>query len=131
MNTVSAASDDTHDDKPLDPEVEAVRRKLARLLMVSIGIMIIGLMAVLLAIVYKMTNSTEPSAAMGAAVPAAPFTPADDLVLPVPAGARIVSHSLSGSRMTVLLALSGGGSEIRVFDLQTNSTVAVIAVEPQ
>ncbi len=44
------------EEQPLDPAMERVRRKMIRLLAVSIGIMVIGLMAVLAAIVYKINQ---------------------------------------------------------------------------
>ena len=128
MNTVSAAEGDEREDKPLDPEVEAVRRKLARLLMVSIGIMIIGLMAVLMAIVYKMSKG-DGAAPPPAVAASGMLQPAADLVLHLPAGAKIVSHSLSGRYLTAQIELAGGGSEIHIFDIETNRTVATIAVE--
>ena len=51
---MTKVNDDDLDEKPLDPEMEKVRRKMVRLLAVSIGVMFIGLMAVLGAIVYKI-----------------------------------------------------------------------------
>ena len=129
MNTVSAAESDEREDKPLDPEVEAVRRKLARLLMVSIGIMIIGLMAVLMAIVYKMSKSDGAAPPPAVATSGGMLQPAADLVLHLPAGAKIVSHSLSGRYLTAQVELAGGSSEIHIFDIETNRTVATIAVE--
>ena len=47
------ADNNGDEDKPLDPMVENVRRRMMRLMVVSIGIMMIGLMAVLGSIVYK------------------------------------------------------------------------------
>ena len=59
---MSKINEDDLDEKPLDPEMEKVRRKMVRLLAVSIGIMFIGLMTVLGAIVYKFTSSDDPAA---------------------------------------------------------------------
>ena len=47
-------------EKPLDPAMERVRRRLARLMVVSIGVMLVGLMAVLAAVVYKSSDSGSP-----------------------------------------------------------------------
>ena len=47
------------EEQPLDPAMERVRRKMIRLLAVSIGIMVIGLMAVLAAIVYKINQPVQ------------------------------------------------------------------------
>ena len=61
-------ADDFDDDKPLDPAMEKVRRKLARLMAVSIGIMLVGLMAVLGAVVYKSAGSGVPQGTMEAVI---------------------------------------------------------------
>ena len=66
------------EEEPLDPAVEAVRVKMVRLLAVSGGIMMLGLMAVLLAIVYKVNQDVEPKAA-------AKVTP-NEATLAIPAG---------------------------------------------
>src|SRR5690606_39955979 len=57
------------DEKPLDPAVERVRRKMMRLMLVSIGIMMVGLMAVVGAIVYKLGSSETQLAVAGEAPP--------------------------------------------------------------
>ena len=44
-------------DEPLDPQVEAIRKRLVRLLAVSGGIMVLGLMTVLIAVVYRISGS--------------------------------------------------------------------------
>ena len=49
------------EEQPLDPELELVRKRMLRLLVVSIGIMGIGLFAVLGAIVYKLSGGTVGS----------------------------------------------------------------------
>ena len=45
------------DDAPLDPAVERVRRKVMRLMGISVAIMMVGLMAVIGAIFYKISSS--------------------------------------------------------------------------
>lgn len=129
MNVADSAKDDTYEDKPLDPEVEAVRRKLARLLIVSIGIMIAGLMAVLFAIVYKMSSDGDEAGSAVAPSVNATFAPASDLALQLPQGASIVSHGVSGRYVTVLVRLPGGEDAIHIFNMETNRTVTTIAVE--
>ena len=129
MNVADGTKEDAYEDKPLDPEVEAVRRKLARLLIVSIGIMIAGLMAVLFAIVYKMSSDGDDAGPAAASSVNASFAPAADLALRLPQGASIVSHGVSGRYVSVLVRLPGGEDAIHVFDMETNRTVARIAVE--
>lgn len=48
---------DIEEEKPLDPAAERLRRKMLRLMVISLGTMFIGIFAVLFAIVYKMNNS--------------------------------------------------------------------------
>ncbi|MDP3897219.1 MAG: fimbrial protein [Mesorhizobium sp.] len=100
------------DEKPLDPAVEKVRRKLVRFVAVNLGLMFFDVMAVLVAVVYKS----------GVLAPAAPVAvsrvpgeiASGDIALP--AGARVVSQSLSGERLSLHLALSGGGETILIYD---------------
>ena len=55
---------DDQEDKPLDPVMENVRRKMMRLQLVSGGIMLLMFMAVLAAIVYKInTRDGKPQTA--------------------------------------------------------------------
>jgi hypothetical protein len=112
--TRNAPIDDA-DEKPLDPAVERVRRKMMRLMAVSIGIMLVGLMAVLLAIVYKVTNrGAEPPVAGGTPGPGGerPF----EALVELPAGGRIVSHSLAGTGLMLLAEDGAGRQTVILFD---------------
>ena len=109
---------DDNEEKPLDPAVEKVRRKLVRFVAINLGLLFLALMAVLAAIVYKTgapsevatvgNNEAVPAPAEGAMV-------AGDIALP--AGARLVSHSLSGNRITLDAELTGGGRAIFLYDI--------------
>ncbi len=96
------------EDKPLDPAVERVRRKMMRLMAISVGIMMVGLMAVLFAIVYKISTRDDSATDQ-----------ADNFetVLELPVGARIVSQSLFGDRLTLLVDHESGRQTIFVFDV--------------
>jgi hypothetical protein len=50
------------EDKPLDPAVDRVRRKLVRFMAINLGLLFLALMAVVLAIVYRWTREPEPEA---------------------------------------------------------------------
>ena len=109
---------DDNEEKPLDPAVEKVRRKLVRFVAINLGLLFLAVMAVLAAIVYK-TGAPSEVAAVGnsEAVP----SPGEggvitgDIVLP--AGARLIAHSLSGNRITLDAELRDGGRAIFVFDI--------------
>ena len=89
--------DEDDAEEPLDPAVERLRRKMVRLLAVSIGVMMIGVMAVLAAVVYRAVDAGGPDALDGA-----------EIALALPAGADIRSISLDGDRALVHAATADG-----------------------
>ncbi|MFD2236102.1 fimbrial protein [Aureimonas populi] len=91
-------------EEPLDPATERVRRKMVRLLAVSIGIMLIGVMAVLAAVVYR-TSEGGGRLEAGASVP-----------LALPVAGDVVQSSLDGDRLLLQLRPAGGTDELLVFD---------------
>ncbi|PYE88720.1 hypothetical protein [Phyllobacterium leguminum] len=118
-------------EPPLDPAMEKVRRKMMRLLAVSIGIMLIGLMAVLVAVVYKVTRSDEAETAPprsdipGEAVTAPVAPPAIiESQVPLAPGTRLLSQSLSGDHVSLETLLPDGGTEIIVYDYVKSRIVA-------
>lgn len=117
---------DEEAEKPLDPAMEKVRRKMVRLLMISLGIMMIGLMAVLYAIVHKMSGGGAEPAAATVAIPAG----SDEIssVITLPKGAQINSESLSGARILFDLTLPDGKRELAIFDTGEGRFVARYAL---
>ncbi len=108
--TQSLCSFMSDEEEPLDPAVEAVRVKMVRLLAVSGGIMMLGLMAVLLAIVYKVNQDVEPKAA-------AKVTP-NEATLAIPAGSRVMQSSRGANHVTLTLRLQDNSTQILVYNLQ-------------
>lgn len=116
------------EEKPLDPATERVRRKLARVGAIFMGINIVALMAVLGAVVYKLGGYGEEDggqtggselgqhAVAGGAVP---IEPGFDAMVDIPDDARLVSVSETGGRAVLHLQLSDGGAEVWFFDLST------------
>ena len=100
------------DEKPLDPAIEAVRKRLARLMVVSIGIMMVGLLAVLGAIVYK-AYGTGPAAV------------ASQGTLAIPAGMVVVDQSLDGDRIALRLRGADGIETIILFSLSTGAVTGM------
>ncbi len=100
---------DIPEDEPLDPQVEAIRRKMVRLLAVSGGIMAVGLMTVLIAVVYRVNSGDAPAAesAKGSGEPVA---------VTVPANATISAARADDTGMSMTLTLDNGATEIRRFD---------------
>ena len=121
------------EEEPLDPVMERVRKKMIRLLVISIGIMVIGLMAVLGAIVYKISNpsssqeaSSQPQTARE--VSGSQGILAENIELELPDGAVILSTSLTDNRLLISVRLADGSPEFRVVDL-TSGQVSNIRVK--
>ena len=122
---VRPAEDDS-EDKALDPAVERVRRKLVRFVAINLGLLFIALMAVVAALVYKSGQTTPP---LASAVP----SPAEgdvivgDIVLP--AGAKLLSHSLSDGRLTLDAELADGTRTIFLYDIAGKRIIGQFAVK--
>lgn len=100
----------------LDPAAERVRRKLVRFMGINLAILFAAVMAVALAFVYKSLSPQEAALPAGDAVTG---------TLDLPEGARIVSQALEGTRLSLHVALAGGGAEIRVYDLRDGRLIAL------
>ena len=110
-------SAEIENEKPLDPAIEAVRKRLARLMVVSIGIMMIGLLAVLGAIVYKAYGTTAPSLAGNGS-------------LVIPAGMSVVDHSIDGDRIALRLRAADGSETITLYSISDGSIVGTLQIVP-
>jgi hypothetical protein len=124
---MSSAALDEEPEKPLDPAMEKVRKKMIRLLAISIAVMMAGLMAVLFAIVYKM-NSKAPSGSTSAAIGVPSDVGDIDGSITLPAGAQINGQSLSGNRILFDLSLPDGTRTLAIFDMTANRIVARYAL---
>jgi hypothetical protein len=109
---MAKAFDDETEEKPLDPAVERVRRKLVRFVAINLGILFVAVMAVVIALVYR--NMSRQAAAPAGMVQG---------TIALPSGARIVSQSLSGDRILVDAELTGGGRALFVYDIAANRMV--------
>lgn len=114
--------DDQVEEKPLDPAVERVRRKLVRFIAINLGILFLALMAVVGALVYRATRVETPAAPIRE-VPA----PADTAAygeISVPQGARITSQAISGNRLSLSLDLADGTRSIYIYDMAEARLIA-------
>lgn len=118
---------DQEQDKPLDPAVDNVRRKLVRFMAINLGLLFLALIVVIGALVYKSRTAQSPAPVAGSEIPVPAGTPlAGDIVLPV--GARVVSQSLSGNRVAIDAELADGGREIFVYDIAAQRLVGRFAI---
>jgi hypothetical protein len=100
-------------EAPLDPAAIRLRAKMVRLLFVSGGIMLLGLVAVFAAIVYKVSErGHRPDFSAAAPVSAR---------LAVPAGTHVVAAALDGDRALLTLAAPDGATSLLLVDLTTGA----------
>ncbi|MCY0096428.1 hypothetical protein [Hoeflea ulvae] len=128
---MSTVNDDDLDEKPLDPEMEKVRRKMVRLLAVSIGVMFIGLMAVLGAIVYKFTQAGDAGAPVSQSASPSMSVPSDAPVAAVaalPDGFVVDSVSLDGNRIAFFGRAADGSQRLIIHDMSVGRIVGDIVV---
>lgn len=116
------------EDQPLDPVMEKVRRKMVRLQLVSAGIMLVMFMAVLGAIVYKVTRP-DPRAAVTSPGTGIPVGERIDAVASLPKGFALRSVSLSGGQLLFYGTMVGSGDLAIVYDIVTGRIVAQITVK--
>lgn len=139
-----------YQEPPLDPAMERVRRKMIRLLIISIGIMVIGLIAVLSAVVYKINQTPDtaesetaqsdiPGQNSGANIPgqsaktdaqsqnaankSVEQLPMVESQLELAPGTRLLSQSLSGNLVSLETLLPDGGTEIMIYDYRQSRFV--------
>lgn len=126
---MTAPHPDEEQEKPLDPAVENVRRKLVRFIIINLGILFIALMAVVIALVYRATRVTtppQPAVVSDLPMPAEGGLLEGEIALPV--NARIVSHSLSGSVLSLQVELSGGERAIFLYDVTAARMIGRFAI---
>ncbi|AZO18377.1 fimbrial protein [Mesorhizobium sp. M2A.F.Ca.ET.043.05.1.1] len=115
------------EEKPLDPAAENVRRKLVRFMIVNLGLLFLALMVVIGALVYKARNAPVAGSAPAADVQGPADAPlSGDIVLPV--GAKVISQSLSGNRLSIDAELADGSRSIFVYDIAERRIIGQFAI---
>ncbi len=117
------------EDKPLDPSVEKVRRKLLRFMVINLGILFLAFAVVIGAFIYKSTSLARKKPAGQAQVQPPSGADAISGTITLPAGARIVSQSLSGNQVLLNLERADGSREFLLYDLQAGRTLGQYTVK--
>lgn len=119
--------DVAEENKPLDPAVERVRRKLVRFVAINLGLLFLALMAVVGALVYKARTSqpSEPVVASDIQIPAGGQI-SGEIVLPV--GSKVMSQALSGNRLSIDAELADGSRTIFLYDITERRVIGQFAV---
>ncbi|MBO6903264.1 MAG: fimbrial protein [Rhizobiaceae bacterium] len=121
-------SSNDDDEKPLDPAVERVRRRVMRFIAINLGILFLALMAVAVAIVYRVGSRSDDTAANAEGAAASSNIVAQGTIT-VPEGGRIVSQSLSGTLLSVEVSNADGRREFLIYDLSTGSVSGRVTIE--
>jgi hypothetical protein len=116
------------EDKPLDPVMENVRRKMVKLQLVSAGVMLVMLMVVLGAIVYKLTRPGKADVTQSASVTVPGEAPVTAIAV-LPAGFEVSDVALSGGQILFYGAVAGGDRRAIVFDIAAGRIVADVSVK--
>jgi hypothetical protein len=110
------------DEKPLDPAVEKIRRKMVRLLVISSSVIVLGLMAVLGSIVYKANKNSAAAQAMLTSGPVAP-----NQTVTLPKGFVLESSTIDGNRIW-FMGTADGKHLMIAHDISTGKTMTEITV---
>jgi hypothetical protein len=112
-------SDPNSGEAPLTPEARALIARARRSFLFSIGLLIVGLLAVGGVIVYKSTQSSGSAAPGGADYALA--------AVKVPTGAEVISAVAAGGQISVTYK-TGATTSIRIFDGRTGEMVREVPV---
>jgi hypothetical protein len=126
-----AATRDDDEEKPLDPAAEKLRQRLVRFMVINL-VVVFGLVFIVVgALVYRNMNDTPaPPPVSGVRPPEGEGVLTG--VIALPAGARVVSQSLSGERLSVEAELADGKRAIFLYDTRLARIIARydIAIAP-
>ena len=122
------------EEAPLDPVMERVRKKMIRLLVISMGTIFISLMVVVYTIVYKINTLPEDpeEEATSSSQIQASFS-SDDFKKTVevnsPVGAKLTSSQLEGNLLVLRFKLTGGENQVRIVDLLSGDVVSTVSIK--
>ena len=113
------------EEKPLDPAVEKIRRKMVRLLFISSSVIVVALMAVLGSIVYKANRNSAASLAQAPAPSNAGIAARQAILLPK--GFALETTTVDGNRIW-FMGTTEGRHVMIVHDIATGGTLTEIDV---
>jgi hypothetical protein len=120
---------DEQEEKPLDPAMESVRRKMIRLQFVSGSVMFISLMAVFGAVVYKAMGPSKPAAVTTSSSLQVPADAPLAATASLPAGFTISTVSANNGQLLFYGALANGTRKALVFDIAAGRFVADVTID--
>ena len=116
------------EEEPLDPVLENVRRKLMRVMMISIGILMLGLLGLLFAIVYKLSQ-TDDTITEATNTPSAVGSFKEQIELGLGDNLQIISSELDHNRLKLHIERTGGTEEILIIDLGSGNILSSVKLD--
>ncbi|NTJ43142.1 hypothetical protein G6L28_11105 [Agrobacterium larrymoorei] len=120
---------DEQEDKPLDPAMEKVRRKMIRLQIVSGSVMFISLMAVFGAVVYKAMGPSRTATSSATSTSQVPSDGPVAATASLPQGFTIDNVSFANGDMLFYGRLANGTRKALVFNVQAGRFVADVTID--
>lgn len=122
------------EDEPLDPVMEKVRVKMVRLLGISIGLMLLALITVLGAVVYKISQGSESSEAetennVSPTTESTGQSFLETIELDLPEGARVISSNLSNGMIMFDLRMANGERQFWVANLGSGKIISRVKLK--
>lgn len=119
------------EEKPLDPEMEKVRKKLVKFSSVFMGLNMVAIMAVLGAVLYKIGVFGDDSedAASSSITAVVPVEPGFEKVIDLPDGTRVLSASEQNGRVMLNLRFSDGASAIWFYDIASGQISGKLSIQ--
>jgi hypothetical protein len=112
---------DADEDKPLDPTLERVQARLRRLMLIAGLTLGVGILAVFVAIMYRLFVAPDKAPARGDPPLVATAT--------VPAGARLVSTAAANDRI-VLTYEHAAGTTLIIVDPRSGAVTGRLELTP-
>ncbi|WP_455465832.1 hypothetical protein [Bartonella sp. B39] len=116
-------------DQPLDPAVERVRKKLMRLMIISISITLILILAVLFGVIYKII---APSSAPKQTNLFSSHNTNQEVIhhtLSLPKNTQILSQSLSEHNIVLKILTPDGQTKFMIYNYHTGALITVLSVK--
>ena len=113
------------EEKPLDPAVEKIRRRMVRLLFISSSVIVLALMTVLGSIVYKANKNSAATGPADRPLQSTVSQPQQTVTLPK--GFVLESTTVDGNRIWFMGTVDGKHLMI-AHDIGTGKTLAKVSV---
>ncbi|WP_455478016.1 hypothetical protein V3565_04505 [Bartonella sp. B10] len=117
------------EDHPLDPAVEKIRKKLMRLMIISVSITLILILAVLFGIIYKMTATEFTSKKANTSFSHSKNSEIIQRTLSLPKGTQILSQNLSENNIALKVLTPEGQIKFMIYNYHTGALVAILLLE--